>query len=352
MPVALVLLDRTLRTWRLGPAALAGVAFAGTLSANEMIAAAAMLAALLLVGVHAVVLNSRPPSLGRAAAVIVLVSIPALLLLPIYVPLVTAIYETRGAKPAYGNMSVRDFFPYAYRDFPLFWGSASLLAAVVPSTLVAYRRATTWPLVLAIFVSAAVLLIGVRQTRFGYIVPVAAVLGLATWLDALQRSRLRALKVAGQTLIVALIPLLAYQSLAGLHSFQAQVRFYEVIPGDWVDAMRFLREDTAPDSLVAVGPNEQTFPNGWWVQGLGRRQALIASDPAWLNFPEERARTRQALWIFDRNVTSRESLRRARALGVAYLVVDKRWGRYTAWRRDGMVLQVVVDDADVAIIRV
>jgi hypothetical protein len=83
---------------------------------------------------------------------------------------------------------------------------------------------------------------------------------------------------------------------------------------------------------------------------MGRRPALISSDPAWLSFPGERARAAQAAWIFDPSVSAAESLRRARSLGVSYLVVDKRWPRYTAWYGAGAGVPLTMNEADVALI--
>jgi hypothetical protein len=356
LPVALALLDRALRAWGLGAAALAGVALAATLSANELIGAVALLAAALLVGVRVAVLRSRPPSLARLAAVAALAVAPSLLLAPTYAQLLAAVWSTRGARPAHANIAIRDILPYVYRDLPAFWYPAQLLAAAVPATMLLGRwsrsRRQAWPPVIAILAAAAILLVGLRQVRFGYVMPLAAVLGLAVWIDALEPSASRLRRAAAPLLAVALVPILAYQSLVDANLFRVQVAFYAVVPGDWVPAMTFLRERTPPGSLVAVGPDAVADPTGWWVQGLGQRPALISSDPAWLNFPDERARAREAQWIFDPSVSAAESLRRARTLGVAYLLVDKRWPHYQAWYGTGAGLRVALDEPDVALVEV
>jgi hypothetical protein len=352
MPVALALLDRALRSWGLGAAALAGLALAATLSANELIGAVALLAAVLLVGVRVAVLRSRPPSLARLAAVAALAVAPSLLLVPTYAQLLAAVWSTRGAKPAHANIAVRDILPYVYRDLPAFWYPAQLLAVAVPATVLLGRRRQAWPLVVTILAAAAILLVGLRQVRFGYVMPLTAVLGLAAWIDALELSGSRLRRTAASLLAVALVPILAYQSLVNANLFRVQVAFYAVVPGDWVPVMTFLRERTPPGSLVAVGPDAVADPTGWWVQGLGQRPALISSDPAWLNFPEERARAREAQWIFDPSVSAAESLRRARKLGVAYLLVDKRWPHYQAWHGAGAGLRVALDEPDVALVEV
>jgi len=351
MPVALALLDLSLRTWRAGLASLSGLAFAATLAADEMVGAVAVLAAALLVGVHLIVLGARPPSPRRFLLVAAVVAAPSIVLAATYVQLLAAIYLTYGPRPVRGNIALRDFFPYAFRDLPAFWYPAMLLAGVAPAAWFVRARSRTWPLVLAILASSAILFVGLRQVRFGYVVPVAAVLGVATWLDAMEHSTLGAFRRAAPVAALALIPVLGYQSIVGVHWFREQVRFYQVVPGDWVQAMSFLRLKTPPGAVVAVGPNDRGDPTGWWVQGLGERPALISSDPAWLDFPDERARSQQALWIFDPTVQVQESLRRARSSGVAYLLVDKRWSGYGAWRREP-TLHVVLDEADVAVVKV
>jgi hypothetical protein len=349
MPVGLALLDRSLRSWRLGTALLAGVAISGTLAANELIGAAALLAAVVLAGIHLLYLGSRPPGVRRFLATVALVAAPSILLVPTYYPLVSAILATRGYAPADTGLSVQSVLPWVYRDDPAFWWPAQALAVAIPVVAVTHRRTRMWPIVFAILLSGTALLVGLRQVRFAYVMPVAGVLALAAWLDVVSSSRLRQLRVAALVLTVGLVPLVFYQAVTGIQLYRGQTVYYRVVPPDWVPVLQFLRDDTAPGSLVAVSPSVPAYPNGWWVQGMGERPALISANPAWLTFPGERTRAAEAGYIFDPSITVNESLRRARQLGVAYLVIDKRWDRAAEWSRAG---QVAVDEYDVALVRV
>jgi len=76
------------------------------------------------------------------------------------------------------------------------------------------------------------------------------------------------------------------------------------------------------------------------------------TDLEWLNFPNERERTRQAIWIFDPAVSIQESLRRARSGRVAYLLIDKRWQHSQAWTEHLNELTVVADSQTLIIVRV
>jgi hypothetical protein len=352
LPLAIALLDRALRAWRPGIAALGGLALAATLASSELIGAVAVVAAALLVVIHLLVLGSRPSTVRSLLIVAGLIVAPSLLLVPVYLQLLTAVWATRGVKPARGNIAVRDILSFVYRDFPVLWFPMQALAVATPAVLWFRTRRPICLLAMVVTISTAVLLLGLRQIRFGYVAPESAVLGLAASFEVLGAVRSQARGALTAIAATALLPLLVYQYTASAQLFRGQVSFYQVIPGDWVPTLAYLRDQTPAGSLVAVGPDGQDRPTGWWVQGLGRRPALISSDPAWLNFPGERARANEARWIFDPSLSAGESVRRARSLGVAYLLVDKRWSHYTAWYQGGAGLQVVVDSADVALVDV
>lgn len=349
MAGALALLDRALRSWSPRAALLAGVALAASLSANELVGAVVVLAAAILAAIHLLAFGGRPAAPGRILAVLALAATPALVLLPTYWTLLVAIHATSAARPAFADSSLLDAVPFIYRDVPVFWYPVQVLAMAIPVVAVKRRGSGAWPLVAAILVAATVLFLGLHQVRFAYVLPLTGVLALAAWLDVLASSDVRRLRTASLVVAAVLVPLLAYQTGTGIRLFESQTRYYKVVPPDWVPALQFLRDDTDPGSLVAVGPDNRLDPTGWWVQGLAERPALISSDPAWLSFPGERARTAQARWIFDPSVTPAESLRRARELGVSYLVIDKRWKHYDAWAGES---RFAVDEYDVAVIRV
>jgi hypothetical protein len=355
MAVALALFDRSLRTWRPGWAALCGLAFAATLATSHLIAAVAALAALLLVCTHLVLRTVQRPSPSVLFAVTGLVLVPSLPLIFVYVPLLQAVYQihgTRGSAPANATIAMRDFPSYLYRELRAFWYGAQFVGAAAPLLYLARRNTKLWPMATSMLAATGVLLVALHEQRFGYVAPLAAMLGLAAWLHALRTSIRPGIRVGAAVLALALVPVLVYQSLAGYHWFRVQTSYYQVLTPDWVGALRYLRDQTQSDAVVAVSSNGRLDPTGWWVQGLGRRQALIDTDLGWLNFPDERERTRQAIWIFDPKVSIQESLRRARSDGVAYLLIDKRWQQSQAWTEHVNQLTVVEDSPTLMIVRV
>jgi hypothetical protein len=355
MPIALALFDRSLRTWRPGWAALSGLAFAATLATSHLIASVAALAAVLLVCIHLFLRSMPRPSPSGLVAVAGLVLLPSLPLVLIYVPILQAIYQTHGTHgpaPANANVAMRDFPSYLYRELRAFWYSAQFVGAAGPALYFARRNTKLWPVATAMLAASGLLFVVLHEQRFGYVAPLAAMLGLTAWLDALRTSIRPGIRAGSAALALALIPVLGYQSLAGYHWFRVQTSYYQVLTPDWVGALRYLREQTQPGSVVAVSANGRLDPTGWWVQGLGRRQALIDTDLAWLNFPGERERTRQAKWIFDPTVSIQESLRRAQSDGVTYLLIDKRWQQSQAWTEHVNQLTVVDDSPTLMIVRV
>jgi hypothetical protein len=355
MAIALASFDRSFRTWRPGWATLCGIAFAATLATTHLIAAVTALAAVLLVCIHLILRTVPRPSPRGLVAVAGLVLVPSLPLIFVYVPLLQAVYQTlgtHGSAPANATTAMRDFPSHLYREIRAFWYAAQFVGATTPLLYFARRNTKLWPMATSMLAASGVLFVGLHEQRLGYVAPMAAMLGLAAWLDAMRTSIRPGIRVSAAMLAVALVPVLGYQSLAGYHWFRVQTSYYQVLTPDWVGALRYLREQTPSDAVVAVSSNGRLDPTGWWVQGLGRRQALIDTDLEWLNFPDERERTRQAIWIFDPAVSIQESLRRARSDGVAYLLIDKRWQYSQAWTEHTNELTVVDDSQTLMIVLV
>jgi hypothetical protein len=134
------------------------------------------------------------------------------------------------------------------------------------------------------------------------------------------RRRRVVVSVAATALVVA-------QAVAGARLFDDQLRYYAVAGGGVGDAVVWLRHDTEPGTLVAVAP-VRAAPVGWWVEGAGRRPALVASALRWLSFPDERERARVANAIFGRDFPTADQLALAEASGVDLLLVPKAWSGY------------------------
>ena len=102
--------------------------------------------------------------------------------------------------------------------------------------------------------------------------------------------------------------------------FGAQRDYYGILDPGSTAAIEWISHNTPRDALIAA-PTVRGAPLGWWVEGLGRRQSLLASALRWLNFPDEVRRARQANAVFTENFPNDATIARARHDGVDYVLV-------------------------------
>jgi hypothetical protein len=123
-----------------------------------------------------------------------------------------------------------------------------------------------------------------------------------------------------------------------------------------VAGLDWLRTHTPSDSLVAVAPINGA-PFGWWVQGYGRRPALVGSEDEWLNFPQERTRANEVVaMLSEPDPLDASVMTAARRLGVRYILLPWAWGglsqgELTAYEH-GNPGSVVFDNNAMVIVRV
>lgn len=272
-----------------------------------------------------------------------IVILPCLVLVPLYLRLLPTVGQSFVSDSSSASQaSVMSFVSglgVVYRDVPWLWKPALILTAVTPLLLSARRHRANplWPIATALIVSLIAEAIVSGQDRLVYLAPIAVSLALVLWLSELRNgswsiSNRRILTgvrwrvVMNATVLTAVI----LMSVKGLAFFPAQRAFYSAIePPGTVAGLDWLRKHTPPDALVAVAPINGA-PFGWWVQGYGRRPALVGSEDQWLNFPEERARANEVVaMLSEPYALDASAMATARRLGVQYILLPWAWGGLT-----------------------
>ena len=97
---------------------------------------------------------------------------------------------------------------------------------------------------------------------------------------------------------------------------------------------------------MAVARNKESWPLGWWFEGLTGAEILVGSDERWLGFPAEREAARIVNRFVDQPLTSAEVRALARQSGVELLVVKQAdWPISRIWQSGEDPLPVVFTDA-------
>lgn len=170
--------------------------------------------------------------------------------------------------------------------------------------------------VLAVGWSSVLLATG--QVRYAHDVAVLAPLGLGLASVSLGWERPR------RPVGVPIVALGAVLIAAGLLAFPSQVERYRVASADTVAAVEWVRDATPAGAVVAV-PDVGGAPLGWWVEGLGRRPTVFASDLRWLVFRDERSRAAVAGRLFyGSSFASPATADGARAAGVDFILLPDR----------------------------
>jgi hypothetical protein len=352
---ALGLLEVHLRTPSPRRALVAGLAVAFTLATSHFVGIAVVVAAGALVIAHRIVWADAATPGRRHLG---LVALPSLPLVPLYMALAADLWEGFRSRPALVRVtpsSLVSNVEFAYRELPLFWRPAVGLAVVTVLLAGPARRHRLWTVPAALVVATTAVLVATREPRTFFLLPPAAVLTLGFWLGALDRVPGPAAARARRLAAAALVAVTVAAAVRAVPLFADQRAYYGILTPGLVEGIGWLRRHTPPTATVAVTSVDDA-PLGWWVEGLGHRPALPASQLQWLYLNEERTRALAADRIFGPRFPDDETLADARHAGVRYLFVAKRWDGYVPARvaafRSGHPGLALFENADVIVIAV
>ncbi len=261
------------------------------------------------------------PALRRAAAQWAVAATPSLLLVPLYLRLAATVggsfADRRTEQTLADLLSAVDAVS---RDAPQLWRPATVAAMLLPLVLYRHRRRPLWLVTAGFALVLGAVVIASPEPRFAYLVPLLVVCAAGLLASAVPlRGGTRPGRLALRTLALGLA---ATSVAGGLGLFPDQVRYYgQHAPRGTPAALDVLREVTDPTDVVLVPP-VLGMPFGWWVEGYGRRPALVGSSSRWLNFPAERERARASVEMFSASdIFSSRWFAAARALDVDVVYV-------------------------------
>ena len=322
MVVALWLLDEWLTepTWRRGLAAGAALFFVGATS--DIAFGATLVCAVLVVGLRTLAGADTVNRASRTLRTLPYVVLPMVPLIPLYSRLIQATRRTGpdhvGAKLTLSE--VPNAVEFLYRDLPWPWRLALVSAVVAPLLFADRWRDRLWIVATSLLATASVTTVVLHEDRFLYLLPLGVALGLGLWARELAWAPLPFMRRLRPALAAALAVFVVAQIVTGAHVFGAQRDYYGILDPGSTAAIEWISHNTPHDALIAA-PTVRGAPLGWWVEGLGRRQSLLASALRWLNFPDEVRRARQANAVFTENFPNDATIARARHDGVDYVLV-------------------------------
>jgi len=262
--------------------------------------------------------TKRLGMIGRA----VLVGLPALLVLPVYVPLLSTVAGTVSSStdPRSSTAGLLFQIEHLSREARWVWIPAFVVATFTPLPLLARRGERLWVLTTTLVVSAWALAIFTAQGRFLYVLAISVPFAAALWWSELVRMPFVSRRAVRRGVSLAALVGATVLALLGLGFFDAQVRYYAVLSPNAVEALDWLRANTAEDSEVLVN-SVDLAPAGWWVEGLGERRAWYDSNLEWLNFPDERRRAELAKELLADGFPNAAELDQARQHGIDYVLI-------------------------------
>ncbi len=128
--------------------------------------------------------------------------------------------------------------------------------------------------------------------------------------------------------IVVVIGSLA--AIQGVQRFEETVAYYRVVEVPELWTLRDLTGLSEPDDVILSSRGRNDHHLGWWIEGYAGRPTFTAANPSYLAFANEREQAEIALKVFRGELSGREFLDFADAVGIEYVVVDKR-GPDAAW---------------------
>lgn len=341
VPLLLLLTDRALRAaptprqhW--GTTLGAAGCTAGLVTTSHFVTTYAAFAAAVLV----LMLFAAQPRGTRAgwlrvrATRLAVIVAPAVLSLPLYVPLLTALGGNRPTSTEASALTWANLFSsieFSYRDTPVLWRALVLTAL---ATLVLLRdrwREPLWRLAVAglaaVVASTAVSL----EARSLFFLPLSALFALGLWAGSGAWPRPAARYAVAGLLVAAL----AWQTTSGLRLFPSQRDYYGIVTPGVYAAMDWLRD--TPDGTRLGVTTVDDAPLGWWVEGYVQRPTLYATPLRWLSYGDELDRARAANEVFSPSFPDEHTLARAWEADLDFLLIAVDSNRYEEARMETFV---------------
>lgn len=357
-PIALVLLTRSLASWRWRPALAGGIALMALLATSHLIGLVVAAAAIVPLAVAAVRRNDVAATWKERVIAAALMVLPSAWLGPLYWSLARGASLASGAATSPGRLTWSSLWAqveFLYRDSPWLWRIALPLAVAAP--LVHWRRwrEPRWQVASGILVGTLVTSAVTREARFLYALTIFAGFGVALWLaEGLgtlrpgsrlltgYRRYLRAAAAAGLAVLVAAI---GFQFARSTRFFEQQREHYGLLTPGLVSGIEYLGESTSPGAVVAV-TSLNNAPLGWWVEAIARRPTVYGSPLAWLSFEDEIRRASFANDLFVPPFPTAGKVELAREAGIELILVPTGWAFY-----DDEAIQALAGEAPEAVMR-
>ncbi len=337
LPIALVRLDRMLRTWERRDALIAGLLFMGILATSHFVAALALIAGLVIALL--VITRERPPGPRQTITALALFAAPSVWLIPVYSTLagaftnsargVTFFNETTGS-------TLFDQIEFLYRDAPWLWRSLLVLAIVALPLFLKHRNTPLWRITAATITGIVVAVALTRESRFLYLLTPFTVMGLALWTTHFGEISWRLLRLrtpaqhrgrVAAGVFAALVLAGVWQAAVGLEFFESQRATYGVLTPELARGIELVAEATEPGETLAV-TSLNDAPFGWWVEAIAERETYYGAPIQWLLFEDEIRRATIANDLFVPPFPDRDRMSEAADLGVDLVLVPTRWVFY------------------------
>jgi len=337
LPIALIRLDRMLRTWERRDALIAGLLFMGILATSHFVAAVALFAGLAVALL--VITRQRPQGLRRTLTALALFAAPSVWLAPVYSTLAGAF-----TNPARGvafftettSATVFDQIEFLYRDSPWLWRSLLVLAIVALPLFAKHRHTPLWRITSATIIGIVAAVALTKESRFLYLLTPFTVLGLALWSTHLGEISWRLPRLPIPTrhrdrvaagFVTALLVAGAWQAAVGLEFFESQRATYGVLTPDLARGLELVAETTAASETLAI-TSLNDAPIGWWVEAIAKRETYYGAPIRWLLFEDEIRRATIANDLFVPPFPDRDRISGASDLGIDLVLVPTRWVFY------------------------
>ena len=336
VPIALILLDRFLRSWSPRDALMCGVSFMALLATSHFVGFVAAAAAVVMVAAAFLVPSGPTPDPRLVVIGGVLLLLPLFWLAPLYLTLFTAAGGVSTEFKFFNELEWSNLLghvEFLYRGFPWLWRIVLPAAIVAPFVFRRKHRTPLWRVTSALLVGIAFVTLVTREARFLYFLMVFAALGSAIWLvagaDLNQRWTMKARDTTPtrQTAGLVAAVLVAGSLLqigVGFDFFRGQRLFYGLLSPELVTGIESVRDSSQPKDVLAV-TSLHDAPLGWWVEAIGQRETYYGAPLRWLLFEDEIARASFANDLFKPPFPNVEALLEAQRAGIDLILVPTRW---------------------------